>query len=146
MRKTGPQDVNRILEFLMEYFIENQKQMPMKISFDVPQTRAFITHALNHPDLISYISDNGVILGELGETWFGPNKVARGLIWYVKPAARNGILARRLLKAFNDEAKARGARYAKQDLDNPASIGKVDGLVKLAGYRDFSKTYLMELN
>lgn len=146
MRKAGPQDVNRILEMLMAYFIENQKIMPMAVSFDILKTRAFLTHALNHPDVISYISDDGVILGELGETWFGPNKVARGVLWYVKPEKRGSTLAWRLLKAFDGEARARGAKYAKQDLDNPARIGLVENVYHKMGYRDFSKSYVKELN
>jgi hypothetical protein len=144
MRKATPQDAPQIVEWFLRYFLENQKLMPMKVSCDFHMVRQWIEHALNHPDLISYISDNGVILGELGHTWMGPNKVARGGIWYVKPEARNGMLAMALLRAFNKEAGERGAIYAKQELDNPARIEVIDGLYKLAGYREYSKTYVKE--
>lgn len=118
--------------------------MKMNVSVDLLASRRFFESALAHPDLISYISDDGVILGELGHTIFGPERVARGVLWYVRPEARNGILARRLLKAFDEEAKARGAVYSKMDLDNPAQINVIEGLYQLAGYEEFSKSYLKE--
>lgn len=145
MRKATAADAPRLVEFLFAYFIEAQKTMKMRVSLDLLASRQFFETALAHPDLISYISDDGVILGELGRTIFGPERVARGVIWYVKPEARNGILARRLLKAFDEEAKARGAVYSKMDLDNPAQIDVIDGFYKRVGYREFSKTYLKEL-
>lgn len=119
--------------------------MRLRVSLDLIATRQFLDRALRHPDLISYISENGVIFGELSHMWLGPERVGRGVLWYVKPEARNGLLARSLLRAFDKEAKERGAVYSKMDLDNPARIGVIDGFVKHLGYREFSKSYVKEL-
>lgn len=144
MRKTTAADAPRLVEFMFAYFIEAQKTMKMKVSMDLLAVRSFFENALAHPDLISYISEDGVILGELGRLWWGAERVARGVLWYVKPEARNGLLARRLLMAFDGEAKARGAVYSKMDLDNPAQGDVIDGLYKLAAYHEFSKSYVKE--
>lgn len=142
MRKTTPQDGADILEMLTDYYIENQKKMPMKVNFDIPTVRKFLEQALTHPNLISYIADDGIVFGELSETWFGPNKVSRGLVWYVKPKARNGILAKNLLEAFDDEARERGAIYGRMEIDNPANLPTVGRMLKHAGYDQFSNIYL----
>lgn len=145
MRKTTPADVLKITEFIRDYFEEAKPTFPAPLDFDLEQSANFIFMALQHPNVISYIADDGVILGELAHTWFGPNKLARGILWYVRPGARNGILARRLLKAFDGEAKARGARLCLNDLHNPAHLNMIDGFVKKIGYRSYSKCYLKEL-
>lgn len=145
MRRTTPDDLVTIIEWMVDYFIENQQKMPMNVQMNVQQMKKFFEHALVHPDMVSYISDDGVILGEVAETWFGPNKVGRGILWYVRPQARNGILARRLLRAFDNEARERGARFARMELDNPANLKQIDGLVKKVGYEDFSKIYVRRL-
>jgi hypothetical protein len=140
-----PDDLPTILEWFTDYFLENQKKMPMDVELNIKQVRKFFEHALKQPSLIGFMSEDGVILGEESETWFGPNKVGRGLLWYVRPKARNGILAMRLLKAFDEEAKNRGARFCRMELDNPANLKTIDGLVKKAGYEDYSKIYVRRL-
>lgn len=144
VRKTVQDDVPKILAFMKAYFEENQGKMPMRVELNLDTCKTFFTLALKHPNVISYISDDGVILGELSTTWFGPNKVGRGVLWYVKPEARNGILARRLLKAFDDEARKRGATMVFNDLHNAANLEMIDGFVKKCGYRNYSKSYLKE--
>lgn len=145
MRKATPDDLCQIIEWMVDYFIENQQKFPMKVDMNVQQMRKFFELALASPALISFISDDGIIMGELAETWFGPNKVGRGILWYVRPEARNGILARRLLRAFDSEAYQRGARYCRMELDNPANVKQIAGLVEKAGYEDFSKIFVRRL-
>ena len=145
MRKTTPDDLCQIIEWMVDYFIENQQKFPMKVEMNVQQMRRFFEQILGKPEIVSYISDDGVILGDVAETWFGPNKIGRGVLWYVRPQARNGILARRLLRAFDQEAHDRGARFCRMELDNPANLKQIDGLIKKVGYEDYSKIYVRRL-
>jgi len=145
VRKTKSTDGPEIVEMLADYYLENQRKMPMDVKFDVRMTERFIKEALAHRNCISFISDDGIVLGELSQTWFGPNPVGRGLVWYVRPEARNGILAMKLLNAFDAEATSRGARYSRFELDNPANLPVVDRMLHKADYRDFSKIYLKDL-
>ena len=145
MRPTTIEDLPQILEWMVDYYVENQKVMPMpRVKMDVNYTKTWLLNALRNPGLISFISDDGVIMGAMMETHIGPNKIGRGGIWYVRPEARNGILAMRLLRAFDEEARERGALYAYQDVENPAHLQVLDGLYKLEGYKEFSKVYLKE--
>jgi hypothetical protein len=144
MRKATPADTEKIFRMVVAYFLENQEKRPMKITLDVDGTRRFLKEVLGHKDLISYLSDDGVILGELGRLWMAHERVSRGILWYVKPEARNGILARNLLRAFDKEAKERSAVYSKMDLDNPANIHIIEPFCKLMGYEEFSKSWVKE--
>ncbi len=146
MRKTTPKDIEQILRFLYAYYHENQKIMPMDVDFDLEECWTFLKKALAHPNIISYISDNGVIMGELSQPWFGKTPVARGIAWYVKPENRNGILARSLMRAYDNEARERGARYSKQEFDNAAHLEVIDSFMKLMDYKDYSKIYLKDLH
>ena len=119
--------------------------MPMEIDFDLDECWGFLKAALKHPGLISYIADDGIIMGELSQPWFGKTPVARGIVWYVRPEARNGILARNLMRAFDKEAKERGAHYSRMELDNAAHIDTIDGFFKKMNYRDYSRIYLKDL-
>jgi len=142
MRKTEAKDAEQILRFLNRYYVENQEIMPMEIDFDLEDTWTFLNRAFQHPELISYISDDGIIMGEITQPWFSKTPVARGLVWYVSPKARNGILARSLLRAFDKEAQERGAKFSRMDFDNPAHLQMIDPFIRLMGYEDFSKVYL----
>ncbi len=144
MRKATSKDVAQITWWFKEYFDEAQQIMGMNVKLDLRTVRAFFEKTLGQRDLISYIGEDGVIMGELGHTWWGPNTIANGGIWYVTPEARNGIFARALLKAFDEEAAARGAVYSRMALDNPAHVKAVEGLYHLAGYQDYSKIYVKE--
>lgn len=145
MRKATLADANRIIEFLFAYFMEYHKTKPLKVGFDIPQTRAFIEQCLKNDNVICYISEEGVILGEVCYTWFGPNLWAKGFLWYVRPESRGRWSAWRLIKAFDKEAKERGASYSLQELHNPTHKTVAEGLFHKANYKDYSASYMKEL-
>lgn len=145
MRAITPQDAPRVVEFLFHYFMEHQKIAPLKICMDILQMRRFLDAVLVNENVIGFISDDGVILGEVTYTWFGPNLAAKGFLWYVRPESRRGWNAWRFLKAFDAEAKKRGAIYSLQELHNPTHRSAAEALFHRAEYKDYSASYLKEL-
>lgn len=148
MRKVTPADVPQIVEFLKANFHETQGLIPLgnrnKFVMSDEHITAWAQKAANHPDLIAFIDDDGMILGEFAETVFGPNRIARGGVWYVRPRARGGPLAWRLLKAFDQQAAEKGALAGRMELDNPSYIDVIDRMYKKIGFREFSKIYVKE--
>jgi uncharacterized protein (DUF2235 family) len=142
MRPTTPADAEQIMRLLWQYFQENQAIMPMEIELDLDECWAYIRRALQSEKSIGYISDDGVFLGHLSKPWFSKTCMAGGLLWYVKPEARNGILARNFIRAFDKEAKERGAVYAQMALDNAAHLNVIGPLMNKFGYEDYSKVFL----
>lgn len=145
VRAIKPQDAPQVVEFLFAYFLEHQRLAPLNICMDILWTRRFLDMALSNQNVIGFIAENGVILGEVCYTWFGPNMTAKGFLWYVRPEARGGWLAWRLLKAFDKATRERGARYSFQELHNPTHRHIAEKLFHRAGYKDYSASYLKEL-
>src|SRR5262249_3234742 len=135
----------QILRYLYDYYHENRDKLPVDIDFDLEICWDYLKKALEHPNCISYITDGGVIMGEVGRPWFGNTLIAKGLAWYVEPEGRNGIMDRSLMRAFDKEADARGESFIQQTLDNPTNIKVIAPLMKKLGYEDWSKIFLKRL-
>jgi hypothetical protein len=148
VRRTRPSDVPLIAEFLKANYHETIGLIPItnreKFVMDPDYVNAFAQKAASHPDLISYIDENGMIMGDLGETTIGPNRIARGGVWYVRPEARGTPLGWRLLKAFDDEGRDRGALCARMELDNPINLSVIDRMYQKRGFRRYSYIYVKE--
>ena len=145
MRRATLADSEQILRYLYDYYRENQEKLPINIDFDLEECWGFLRKALEHPSVISYITDGGVIMGELGHPWFGKTPIAKGVAWYVEPESRNGIMARSLMRAFDNEAQERGARFIQQPIDNGTNIKMIAPLMKRLGYEDYSKIFIKRL-
>jgi GNAT superfamily N-acetyltransferase len=94
---------------------------------------------------LNFIAENaeGMILGELGETWFGPNPLAKPHILYVKPEHRNGLIARALLRRFEKEAVSRKVDFILWEFESGVSNGEVlGGLMENLGYKLQGPVYL----
>lgn len=135
MRKATPFDLMEILEMVVDYYIENQSINHYDVAFDMPKARAYVSGLLHNPDGICYMADDGVVLGDVTEPWFSKRKFARGWVLYVRPKARNGILARALLNKFYEEAKARGA-FVSWDFYNDTHKEVINGLMRKLGYKE----------
>lgn len=148
MRVVKPTDLPQIVKFMKEYFIEAQPQVPLenkdKFVLEEDCVNRWAKRVVSNPNIFGFIDDNGMILGEISTTWVGPNKVANGGIWYVRPMARSSTLGWRLLKAFDDEAYKRGAICARMDLDNPVYHQIIDRMYKKIGFKEYSKIYVKE--
>jgi len=148
MRKVTPEDAPLLAQFMKEYFAEARPTVPLenreRFTLDDSYVTGWAERAATCPGIFGFISDDGMILGEIAETWVGPNKIARGGIWYVRPGARGGLCAWRFLKAFDKEARERGAICSRLDLDNPVFRHVIERMYKKLGYREYSKIYVKE--
>ena len=147
MREIRPSDYPVIAEMMTAYFHEAQPTVPLsnrdKFVLDPDFVLRWAKNVVGNCNIFGFIDDNGMILGEISNTWVGPNKVANGGIWYVRPMARSGTLAWRLLKAFDDKAH-KVALVARMALDNPSNGPIIDRMYKKIGFREYSKIYVKE--
>lgn len=99
--------------------------------------------------VVFYEEENGVVTGIFGGV-FSPDMFSGRMtgvenFWYVAPHKRGGSLALRLLKAFEDEAKARKCeRIILVTLEalSPESVGKI---FQRRGYSVLEHSYAKEL-
>ena len=131
---------------LHSYYQENIERLPVAVDFDLYRCWNFLKNMLSQEECISYMSDDGVVIGNTMKPWFSETMFANSLVWYVKPEARNGLLARSLIREFDKEAARRGAKYSHLSLDNPINIDIIDPFIKKLGYRDYSKIYMRDLD
>lgn len=146
MRRTTIDDALTITKMFFDYWRENEQECSLQRSFTMEPETVFeaITEFLRVG--FGFIDENGVVLGHLAHTWFGPNPIAEGVLWYVRPKARGGLLAWRLLKAYDKECKERGAILSYNPLHNFATQKMVGGILQKEGYYTFSVNYVKELN
>lgn len=91
----------------------------------------------NTTDGLNFITekDEGAIIGAMGETWFGANRMGKPAALYVKPEHRNGLIARSLLRRFEREAKTRGAIAILWEFEIGLSDDRmIKGLMESLGY------------
>lgn len=146
MRPGTVEDVDMILGMMVDYYEENQRIKPYDLDFNPELARQYLTAALQLPSYISYVSDNGIISGDMRRTWFGDNYFGQGGDFYVRPPARNGILARNLFNAFRDEVKRRGGKFCMFTMFNDVSQDMFHGWMKKFGCQFQGGVYYLKLD
>jgi hypothetical protein len=119
MRPATIDDEPQILEMFLTSYLENQKKDPRDYELDIMKVQRYLKIVLRSDLGICYIEDDqGFIIGEMSKVWFSDTDVANGLAWYIRPEHRGGVLALKLLRAFDKEAVKKGAKFTHIDLRN----------------------------
>lgn len=141
-------DIQPIYAMMAAYFKEAVEKCGYALRWDEGPAAAFIGSTLSAANSLSFITEGGegMILGLMGETWFGANSIAKPGALYVKPEHRNGLIARALLRRFESEAKHRGAKYVLWEFESGVTDSVVlAGMMGKLGYKEqgpvFSKFF-----
>jgi GNAT superfamily N-acetyltransferase len=131
-------DIKPIYDMMFNYYREAVEKTGYDyFTWSEEKAVIYLGNVLWNKDGLNFISENreGMIIGSIGETWFGENKMAKPAALYVKPEHRNGLLARALLRRFEKEAKARGAIAILWEFEIGLSDSRmVGGLMENLGY------------
>lgn len=84
----------------------------------------------------------GYICGQIGEALFSRDLLATILMYYVLPSARNGKAAVRLLQAFREWARRRGAREVDIHVTSGVYIARTDRFLRRLGFRQIGGNYV----
>lgn len=88
----------------------------------------------------------GVVAGALGEYPFSSERRACCEFLFVRPFARGGIAARRLLRAFAGWARAGGARSVLFGLSAGIAPDRTGRFLEAEGFRPLGPTYRKEID
>ena len=146
MRLATPDDAHLILEMMMDCYIENQKEAPRDVGFNVFKARKYIEDAIDSPGAILYFAPNGVIIATYVDTFWGDNYFLSTSFFYVKPEARNGLLARRMFRLMEFEAKWRGLKYLVVSPQYKPSTTFLDSLLKRIGFEHDGGIYAKHIS
>jgi GNAT superfamily N-acetyltransferase len=137
IRKATVDDLRPIYDMMEAYFHEAIDKVHYPLEWDRERAVIYLGNLLWRETGLNFVSENleGMILGEIGETWFGPNVMAKPAVLYVKPEHRNGLIARALLRRFEKEALERNAFAILWEFESGLSDNKMlSGLMNNLGY------------
>lgn len=130
-------DIRVVYDMMFAYYEEWTSKYGDWIGWDQEKAVIHLGNLLYRDSGLNFITagGEGVILGELGETWFGHNAMAKPHVLYVKPEHRNGLTARALLRRFEATAKERGAKFVIWEFETGLSEVKLLGrFMETLGY------------
>ncbi len=110
IRRATIDDIRPIYDMLEAYYKEAMQTLHLRLNWDREKVVIQLGTWLSREEFnINLISDDGFMLGEVQETWFGGDRMGKPHILYVKPEHRNGLLARALIIRFEAQCKMLGA-------------------------------------
>ena len=77
---------------------------------------------------------NSILLGSIGEHYFGTDLIASDTLWYVSPQSRGSRVGLQLLRAFEKWAKERDAAEIYVGVSSGLSADKTGAMLQKLGY------------
>lgn len=113
IREANIKDFNKIESMARAFYNESKYGEIYNVDIDEDSLISFTISFIHDSDKVILFDEDGkgMIWGIL-VPWFFNTKhmLAQEMAWYVKPEHRNGFTAMRLLKAFEQWAKDKGAK------------------------------------
>jgi GNAT superfamily N-acetyltransferase len=141
IRPAQVEDIRSIYDMIEAYFHEAVRKRKYSMTWDRDSAVIYLGNLLWSEQALNFVSQDeqgvisGAIMGQIGQTWFGPNTIAQPHILYVKPDYRNGLIARALLRRFEKAALERNALYVLWEFESGVSDHKMlSGLMENLGY------------
>jgi hypothetical protein len=126
---------------------EFSKEAPNSHKWNPEKTKNFLLSALQNTNMEVFVSDkdgdiNGAIVCLVTEMYMSNTVVASDLAWFVSKDSRGDSSSIRLLKAFEEWGRSRGADYlGMADIEGISNLSK---LYSRMGYSIFETTYMKE--
>ena len=89
---------------------------------------------------------NGGIAGSVMEHWFSDEKIAFDYSLFISPKYRQGIAALRLMHAFCEWAKLKGAREIRMGITTGINVDGVARLYRSMGFEDAGILFRKEVD
>lgn len=111
IRPVTPADVQIVIDMGTAMHAESAFS---HLSYDRDVCEALGQRVLTDPDFFAWIAEKdgeptGFFLGHIGPYLFSRDLIATEYLWYVKPGHRGGTVSIRLMRAFIEWGKKRGA-------------------------------------
>jgi GNAT superfamily N-acetyltransferase len=87
----------------------------------------------------------GGLAGGITEQWFGPDRVAFDYSLFIEPGKRHGITAARLIRAFVEWARIRGARQVTIGITTGLEVESTARLYESQGFVRCGDLFRMEV-
>lgn len=138
--KIGPATVDDIPELVRLSYLMHGGSAYSKFNFDLDKIASNFAFWVSSPDyfVVTAKDEDGMIVGGycgyVTEYFFGKDLIACDLGLFVEPSRRGGMTAIRLIKAFEDWAKSKGAKEVCPGTTTMVAPERTSRLYERLGY------------
>ncbi|WP_052832938.1 GNAT family N-acetyltransferase [Bradyrhizobium sp. LTSP885] len=146
LRKIKTADVGLIIEML--HALHEESPHYNTVMQDEQYVRNNLASMIEHPAFIGSIDADlrGFMFGQATAKWFDPEVNAYELLLYILPEYRGGLLAARLIKQFEIDAKRLGCVHVRAGTSTQISTEEVLRLYERLGYTREANTATKRIN
>lgn len=146
IRAAKHSDVPRLIELgTMLHEISSYSSM----AFSPEKAEAFLHELINGLGVVFVAEVNGEVVGGMAggiiDQWFSDDLIAYDYSLFVEPSKRNGVIAVRLIRAFQEWAKIKGAKQIYMGIGTGVSVEGTTRLYESQGLRSIGPLLMMEI-
>lgn len=147
IRAAKHSDVPRLVELgTLLHGISSYSSIP----FNPEKTATFLHELINGQNGVVFAAEIGgeVVGGMAGgivDHWFSDDLIAFDYSIFIDPGSRSGITAIRLVKAFEEWARIRGARHVQMGIGTQLSVEGTSKLYEYLGFEPFAPLFQKEI-
>ena len=144
IRPIEPEDVPAAIDLGYQM---HQESVYRHFNYNPDKCGRLIYDFMSNPDTrFAYIGTangvpNSILLGSIGEHYFGTDLIASDTVWYVSTQSRGSRVGLQLLRAFEKWAKERKAAEIYVGVSSGLSAGKTGAMLQKLGYNVVGGNY-----
>jgi len=119
------------------------------MSFCPVKSAAFLHELINGHGVVFVAEVRGEVVGGMAgavtDQWFSNDLIAYDYSVFVEPSKRNGVIAIRLIQAFKEWAKIKGAKQIYMGIGTGVSVEGTTRLYESQGLRNIGPLLMMEI-
>lgn len=146
IRAAKHSDVPRLIELgTMLHEISSYSSM----AFSPEKSAAFLHELINGAGVVFVAEVNGEVVGGMAggiiDQWFSDELIAYDYSIFIEPSRRSGITATRLVLAFEEWARIRGARHVQLGIGTKLNVEGTSKLYQSLGFEVFAPQFQKEI-
>lgn len=131
--------------------MHSESRFAGRYPFDHYKARELLDTAIWHPAWVVWVAEKdgelvGGLVGTISEQWFSRELVVQDLAVFVKPDARGGFIAARMVRLFHEWAVDRGAVDCEIGVNTGVHPERTGELLKAAGFEQVGQLYSKRAN
>jgi GNAT superfamily N-acetyltransferase len=119
------------------------------MSFCPDKSAAFLHELINGQGVVFVAEVRGEVAGGMAggviDQWFSNDLIAYDYSLFVEPSKRNGVIAVRLIQAFKEWARIKGAKQIYMGIGTGVSVEGTTRLYESQGLRNIGPLLMMEI-
>jgi GNAT superfamily N-acetyltransferase len=147
IRAAKHSDVPRLIELgTMLHKISSYSSM----AFSPEKAEAFLHELINGQNGVVFVAEiSGLVVGGMAggivDQWFSDELIAYDYSIFIEPSRRSGITATRLVLAFEEWARIRGARHVQLGIGTKLNVEGTSKLYQSLGFEVFAPLFQKEI-